>query len=383
MRSRPAARVFVILPVVALIVGACGGAASSTAPSSAPVQSSAPAASAPAAVSAAPAASSAAASAAPGASTTGQTYTVTMAQPAATIAGGPLYIAITNGYFAKHGIDFKFVTLNTATTVAQALVSGSVQIATGGAFDIVQEDQKGAGYQVIETFGSPTLQLCVSNAYAKAHNITPSSPLDTILTALKGAKVGLNGFGSPIKIPLLYLLKSHLNVDPNTYVKLISLGSLPATETAFQNGQIDLLLNSPPICAQQPNGTVFTTWGFLPDFQGTPYQVFYGLKSWISQNPGAAKGLAEAMAEAGAFEVQNPQQAAQVLHDKWFTTTSVSDIVGLINQYYKTTIPPDGCMTQAGWQKVNQIMVQSGLMTATPNPSEGGMWTNQYLSCGG
>jgi NitT/TauT family transport system substrate-binding protein len=382
MSSRPVGRVIAIVPIVALIVGACGGAASSPSPSVPASQSVASPATSSSAQSAAPAGSSAA-SAAPGSSTAGQTYTVTMAQPAATIAGGPLYLAISKGFFAAHGITFKFITLNTATTVAQALISGSVQVSTGGAFNIVQEDQQGAGYQVIETFGSPTLQLCVSNAYAKAHNITPSSPLNTILTALKGAKVALNGFGSPIKIPLLYLLKSHLNVDPNTYVKLISLGSVPATQTAFESGQVDLLLNSPPICQQTKNGTVFTTWGFLPDFQGTPYQVFYGLKSWFDQNPGAAKAMALAMAEAGAFEVQNPQEAAQILHDKWFTTTSVADILDLINTYYKTTIPPDGCMTQAGWQKVNEIMVQSGVMTTTPSPADGGMWTNQYLSCGG
>jgi NitT/TauT family transport system substrate-binding protein len=308
------------------------------------------------------------------------TYTVTMAEPTATIAGAPLYMAIKRGFFAAHGISFEFVSLNQATTVEQALKSGSIQFATGGVFNIVEADAKGADYQVIETFGAPTLQLCVTGAFAQAHGINPQMPLKDMLTQLKGAKLGLNGFGSPVRIPLYYLLKTNIGVDPTSFVTAVNLSSLPAAQTAFQQGAVDLLVNSPPTCQQTSNGQIFLTTGFMPEFEGTPYQVFYGLKTWISQNPGAARGVAQAMADANAFVVNSPAAAAQILHDDYLQTVATADIQTFLETYYAKTIPPDGRMTVEGWQKVNKIMVDSGDLSSTPSADEGNMWTNMYLS---
>lgn len=361
--SRP--KLYVLASIMALVLASCGGGSPTLAQSPSPSQQS----------SSQPQQSSS--------PSPKQTYSVTMAEPAATIAGAPLYIAIQRGLFTAHGIDFKFVSLNTATTVEQGLKSGSVQVATGGAFNIVEADAKGADYQVIETFGSPTLQLCISKAYAQAHSITPQTPLKEILTQLKGGKLGLNGFGSPVRIPLYYLLKVQLGVDPTSWVTPVNFGSLPAAQTAFQQGGVDMLVNSPPICQQTSNGQVFLTAAFLPDFEGTPYQVFYGLKSWAAQNAGAASGVAQAMADGNAYVVKNPASAAQILHDKYFPTVPAANIQSLLETYYAKTIPPDGRMTLEGWQKVNKIMVGSGDLSTTPSAEEGTMWTNKYLSGGG
>lgn len=361
MRQGSWLKVGVPASIIALVLASCGGGPSSVASSASP----SPQAASPQQQSASPSVK--------------QTYTVTMAEPAATIAGAPLYVAIQKGFFTAHGIDFKFVSLNTATTVEQALRSGSVQVATGGAFNIVEADAKDAGYQVIETFGSPTLQLCVSKAYAQVHNITPQTPLKEMLTQLKGAKLGLNGFGSPVRIPLYYLLKVQLGVEPASWVTPVSFGSLPAAQTAFKQGSVDMLVNSPPICQQTSNGEVFLTAAFLPDFEGTPYQVFYGLESWAAQNPGAASGVARAMADGNAYVVKDPASSAQILHDKYFPTVGVADIQSLLVTYYAKTIPPDGRMTLEGWQKINKIMVESGDLSTTPSAEEGTMWTNKYL----
>lgn len=355
-------KVGVLASITVLVLASCGGGAPTSGSNASPSQQSS---------------SSSPQSAPPSVKAT---YSVTMAEPAATVAGAPLYMAIKKGFFAAHGITFQFVTLNSATTVEQAMKSGSVQVATGGAFNIVEANAKGAEYQVIETFGSPTLQLCVSKAYAQAHNITPQTPLTDMLTQLKGAKLGLNGFGSPVRIPLYYLLKVHLSVDPTTYVTAVNLSSLPAAQTAFKQGSVDLLVNSPPVCQQLSNGVIFLTAAFMPDFEGTPYQVFYGLKSWLSQNPGAARGVAQAMADANAYVVKDPAAAAEILHSDYFPTTPTADIQTLLETYYAKTIQPDGRMTLAGWQKINKIMLDSGAVTSAPSADEGNMWTNQYLT---
>jgi NitT/TauT family transport system substrate-binding protein len=316
-----------------------------------------------------------------GGSSASKNYTVTIDQPVATVAGAPMYIAIARGFFAAHHVKINFSTLNTSTTVEEALKAGSIQFATGGAFDIVEADQKGAGYEVVENFGAPTLQLCVSDSLAKEQGITPTTPLKEMLTKLKGAALGVNGFGSPVTIPLYYLLKADAGVDPATWVKVVSLGSVSAAQTAFERGELSILVNSPPVCQQTSGkGEVFLTTGFLPEFKTIPYQVFYGLKSWISQHPGATEGVAQAMAEGNSYVVDHSASAAAILHKGYFPTVPTASILKLLHSYYSHTIPVDGRMTLQGWQQINKIMLVSGAVSAVPSPAAGVMWTNQYLS---
>jgi NitT/TauT family transport system substrate-binding protein len=310
-----------------------------------------------------------------------QATTITIDQPVFTEAGAPIYVAIARGFFAAHGIKVKFSTLSTAATVEEALKAGSIQFATGGAFNIVEADEKGAGYQVVENFGAPTLQFCVSTAFARQQGISSATPLKEMLTKLKGASLGVNGFGSPVTIPLYYLLKADAGVDPTTWVKTVSLSSVSAAQTSFERGQLSMLVNSPPVCQETSGkGEVLLTTGFLPDFKSIPYQVFYGEKSWISQHRAAAKGVAEAMAEGNAYVVQHAASAAAILHKSYFPQVSTASLLSLIRTYYVHTIPADGRMTLQGWQQVNKIVLGSGAVSSVPSPAEGVMWTNEYLS---
>jgi NitT/TauT family transport system substrate-binding protein len=320
-------------------------------------------------------------SASGGGSGADKSYTVTIDQPVFTVAGAPIYIALAKGFFKAHGVEIKFSTLNTAATVEEALKAGSIQFATGGAFNIVEADQKGAGYQVVENFGAPTLQLCVAKTFAQQQSISAATPLKEMLTKLKGAAFGVNGFGSPVTIPLYYLLKADAGVDPTTWVKTVNLGSVSAAQTAFERGQISVLVNSPPVCQQTSGkGEVLLTTGFLPEFKSIPYQAFYGEKTWMSQHAAATGAVAQAMAEGNKYVVQHAASAAAILHEKYFPTVSTASILSLINTYYAHTIPVDGRASAEGWQQVNKIMLESGAVTAAPSSNEGVMWTNKYLS---
>jgi NitT/TauT family transport system substrate-binding protein len=310
-----------------------------------------------------------------------KSYTITIDQPVFTVAGAPIYIALAKGFFKAHGVNIKFSTLSTAATVEEALKAGSIQFATGGAFNIVEADQQGAGYQVVEDFGAPTLQLCVAKTFAQQQGISATTPLKEMLTKLRGASFGVNGFGSPVTIPLYYLLKADAKVDPTTWVKTVNLGSVSAAQTAFEQGQISVLVNSPPVCQQTAGkGEVLLTTGFLPEFKSIPYQAFYGETTWMNQHPGATTAVVQAMAEGNKFVVQHAASAAAILHAKYFPTVPTASILGLINTYYAHTIPVDGRASLQGWQQINKIMLDSGAVTATPSPKEGVMWTNKYLS---
>ncbi|MGH9919192.1 MAG: ABC transporter substrate-binding protein [Nitrososphaerales archaeon] len=311
-------------------------------------------------------------------SSAAETYTVSIDQPAATEAGAPMYAAIQEGFFTAHHVKVNFTTLNEDTTEEAALKAGSIDFATGGAYNIVEADEGGAGYEVVENFGTPTLQLCLTKAYAQKVDITPSTPLKAMMTALKGASLGVNGFGSPINIPIYFLVKSLLGVDPATYLDVVNLVSLPAMEAAMEKGEIDGIEVSPPTCTIV-GGEVMYTSGLLSEFSNTPYQAFFGLKSWLEQNSAAASDVAQAMAEGNAWVVAHPNAAATMLHKDYFPTVSTATLLSALTQLYVHTIPTNGCASVSGWSAVNTASLDAGVVTDVPSPGEGVMWTNQYL----
>ena len=307
-------------------------------------------------------------------------YTVTIDEPVATATGAPLYVAIQKGYFAQQGIKIKFSTLSTASSVQEALTSGSIQFATGGAFSIVLANEKGANYQVVESFGGPSFQVCANTAYAKSLGISASTPLKQMLTKVKGATVGVNGFGSPVTIPLQYLLKADAGLDPQTSIKIVNLGSVAAARTALERGSIDIVVNSPPVCEETSGkGEVLLTTSFLPVLRTIPYQVFYGSKNWLSSHATIASRVGKALAEGNNFVKSNPTAAAQILHQGYFPTVSAASLASLLKTYVLPNLPANGRMTEQGWQNVNTIMKISGATSSPPSAAEGVMWTNKSL----
>jgi ABC-type nitrate/sulfonate/bicarbonate transport system substrate-binding protein len=352
MASRRIFAVGLLGAVTALLLAACGGSGSSSQNSASSISS---------------------------ASGTAK-YTITIDQPVYTLAGAPLYVAIQQGYFAKQGITVKFSTLSTASEVQEALTSGSIQFTTGGAFSIVLADAQGAGYQVVESFGAAGFQLCASTTFAAQRGISPSTPLKEMLTKLKGATLGVNGFGSPVVIPLYYLLKSTAGLDPKSTVTVVNLGSVAAAQTALERGSIDLLVNSPPVCAETSGkGEVLLSTSSMDPFKSIPYQVFYGSGSWISSHAAESAAVARAMAEGNNYVKQNPAAAAAILHNAYFPSVSTASIESVLAGYIAPNLTANGRMTLQGWQQVNDIMKVSGTVTSVPTPAEGTMWTNAYL----
>jgi NitT/TauT family transport system substrate-binding protein len=310
------------------------------------------------------------------------TVNVSIAEPIMIVSHAPLYVAIKNGYFAKNHINVTFSTLNTASTIAEALTSGSIQMASGASFNVISANEKGANYQAIVNMGGITLQVCASKSYVQSNGIDPNGSTASTLKKFRGASFGLTGFNSPPQYVLNYMLQQMAGVSQSS-VKEVSLGSVSASQAALQRGEVQAFFQSPPTCEESSSYAepVLST-SSEAQLRNVPYAMLYSTKSWLSSHESVARGMAQAIAEADAYVKANPAATAALLHQSYFMTVPTSAIQQALTSVVIPAIPSGGTMTQAGWVSANNIMIKSGASTGTPSPAEGVMWTDSYLPAG-
>lgn len=202
-----------LIPLVAVVAAACGGAAQ-------------PGASATKAASAAPTQAAATATASPA--------------PTKLVVGFseqyqgelPLWYAAEKGIFAKNGLDVELQYTASSTGVA-ALISGKTQIFQGGGSETLSADVQGADLVVIGNIVPIYPYVFMAPASIKT------------IADLKGKKVGASKQGSTSDIATRAgLLKEGL--DPDKDVTMVYVGSSSARTAALFSGAIEGGLDQPP-----------------------------------------------------------------------------------------------------------------------------------------
>src|SRR5262249_26614608 len=152
----------------------------------------------------------------------------------------PLYVGITNGIFAKHGLEINLTTLQSGSTIAAVIQSGSVDFAASGSLTQLLAVKNGAKFTAIAVEGTPSLALCGRPAWMAEKKLTENSSLAEIFGAFKGARVGVTGVATTPDLVGRSLVATYGNIDPARDMQTVTLGSNAAISTAFQQGAIDV-----------------------------------------------------------------------------------------------------------------------------------------------
>ncbi len=201
-----------LIPMIAIVAAACGGAV--TAPSATPAVSAAP-------------------SAAPATATAKPAPTKLVVGFSEQYQGAlPMWYAAEKGIFAKNGLDVELQYTASSTGVA-ALISGKTQLFQGGGSETLSADVQGGSLVVVG-------------------NIVPIYPYVFMVPAsiktvadLKGKKVGASKEGSTSDIATRAgLMKEGL--DPDKDVTMVYVGSSSARTAALFSGAIEGGLDQPP-----------------------------------------------------------------------------------------------------------------------------------------
>ncbi len=224
----------------------------------------------------------------------------------------PLFVALGQDLFAKHGIEAEVAQFPGGARAMQALLGGSSDMVCGYYEHTIQLAAKGAHLQafVLQARNSG-LALGVRKALA-----------GEIKTAadLKGRKIGVSAPGSATHLFAMQLMVK-AGLKP-TDASAIGVGTTATALSAFERGDIDALSLFDPIINALENKGSIVLLADARDSAGTqaifggPYAsgCLYADAGWIPKNEAAVRGAAAAIREATTFlQGATPDQAIGAL----------------------------------------------------------------------
>ena len=290
----------------------------------------------------------------------------------------PVKFADAEGYFAKQGIEVKYVTLTSSTGIA-ALQSGSVQFLTASPLDMVSAVSKSLPIESVSVIGSGNpLGLVVSKKFAAAHSLTSSTPVAQVAAALAGSTAGYSS--SNTKAEAGIYLKAY-GIDP-TKVNWVELPSPASDKAALNTNQIDWFVTSEPIPLEiQYSGDGVVVANPLTVPQWSAAQAGYGLftaikKSYASSDAATVKKVVTAIEQATAYmNTHGPDSAVLKVAAK--TLPGIPDSV-LSSSLQQVVWPANAAMSQADWNKTLAFLNSLGAIPSGAKITSAN-WTNQFL----
>jgi NitT/TauT family transport system substrate-binding protein len=227
----------------------------------------------------------------------------------------PTVVILAQDYFKKVGldVDFEFLSASNAATATQGLIAGEMDVTSGGAGSLY--NAYAAGMTDLVSLGTVnpamTFGLAVNNktaAQLAKKGVTPDSPVEERVQALKGMSLACSPEGSTGQKYLKIMLKTY-GVDPAKDVTLVPNADNAAQLAAARQGRVNGFANSFP----NTNLPEADGWGVLwlnfaqdlPQILPLAAQEVYTTRDWLKENPEAAEKFMKAYWLALA-DLQNP-----------------------------------------------------------------------------
>ena len=265
----------------------------------------------------------------------------------------PLSITERLGYFKDEGLDVEISDFQGGSRSMQALVGGSVDVASGAYEHTISIQPKGQTIQAFVAQGRyPGFALGIGKARAAAYK----SPKD-----LKGMKIGVTAPGSGTQTFVEYLL----NKDglKGSDVSFVGVGAAAGGAAAVRSGKIDAISNIDPLMTElESTGAVVivvdtrTTAGTLAVFGSPmPAATLYTSKEFIAKNPRTVQALTNAMVRALLWirkatpaQIANTVPAQYQLNNPSLYLTSFAKV--------REGISPDGLFPREGVENTLKML---------------------------
>lgn len=308
----------------------------------------------------------------------GELKTIKLAQSVPALSFSPLIVALDRNFFGYQGLKVEFVELQSGATALQAIVGGSINLVDSASTEVASAIAKGTDLYAIQNTINMTLQVCVRKDWAQKANVTPDSPLEQRMAALKGATIGITGPGAVSDKAMRYLLTKFGSLDPNTDTTITQVGGASAMAGALDANQIQAFLLSPPNCANTKEGEVLVEPADVPTFKNYTHEVLYGEKKWIEANEDLATRAATAISMGNNYILKYPDQALKILQAQ-FSKVDPSVIENAFNKTILPQVKEDGKFDSAMWENTNTVLVDAGIIDKPVDTAEGVVWTNKYI----
>jgi NitT/TauT family transport system substrate-binding protein len=270
----------------------------------------------------------------------------------------PAYVAMTNGYFAKAGIDLTMTTAQGGDKSIAALVSGAADIALIGPETAIY----------VQTSDSPTkVRIFCGLTATDGFMLVGRDKTDKFdWKALKGKEV--LGF-RPGSTPLLFLeaaLRKN-GLDPQKDVKLVNNIGVPARVGAWVAGQGQYGIFIEPDASQlELDGkahfcaSVGETVGFAD------YTAFMATEKYIHDNPAIIQSWTNAVYEGMKWTATAPAADIAKVLAQYFPGVNEKALIGAAQRYQRLKIwKSTPTIEPAAIEKFEDILVQGHVLDAS------------------
>jgi NitT/TauT family transport system substrate-binding protein len=267
----------------------------------------------------------------------------------------PLFVAVENGLFAKHGLDVDVTYISSGTTSLQSLLAGDVQfILTSGA-EPTAAYLGGAPVRIILGW-IPTMSAMFM--------VNPSI---TSPEQLRGQTIGITRFGGQPHVGARLALKAW-GLDPDSDVQYLQLGGVAEIMAATQSGQVAGGVYSPPTNVKARK-LGLRMLGDLSQM-GIPYQgsVVVGLQPYLEANPEVVRRFERALLEA--IKVSLTDDAATHAALAKYTRTEDPELLDETIRYYRGVVQRVPYPTMDGLQTVLDDLAEDEPRARTIQPSD-------------
>lgn len=245
-------------------------------------------------------------------------------QPSSSMAYLPFEIAQSMGLFEEAGVKVEVLPNNGQGS--QALLSGEVDVAavsTPQLFNALAEGRELKAVAVMTP--NSTNDLVLTNetiARLADQGITPESPIEDRIGALKGLRITLPAEGSSSNLSLRSVLKEY-GLDPDTDVELIALSESSAHVATSREGRADGYMFSPPVTSIAITDGFGQLWfGFYEN--EIPLMANFSLiqvattPEFLDTNTEAVAEFVNVLADAVEALRTEPEQVSAALKGEWF-----------------------------------------------------------------
>jgi NitT/TauT family transport system substrate-binding protein len=229
------------------------------------------------------------------AATAQQPTKVRVAYDGFSMTSGPLNYADKQGVFKRFGLEIAPVFIDGGSTLTQAVVGGSVDIAQNGYTPSLGAAVQGADIVIIGGISNKLpFQLVVKSAFDSAEK-------------LKGQSIAISRYGSSTDTAADFALKA-LKLTRNE-VRILQLGGAATRMAAAMSGQVGGTME------QYPDTAELIRHGFrvlvdVTDIAGDyPNTAFVTSRAYLKRQPEAVKKFLMAMATAVSEYKSNPAVA--------------------------------------------------------------------------
>lgn len=293
----------------------------------------------------------------------------------------PVFVADAAGFFKEENLNVEIVQISGPTGQA-ALLNGELAALASDSFRFYQLAAQGDTKFVMvqKIIDALPLDVVVSKSWAQKTGVTPGSPLETRIKALKGAKIGTQSLGGAPQVMAAYLVRK-VGMDPERDVQFVALNTVPATVVGLQRGQIDAYLLSVPnsLRAEEEGfGTVLIPYSDVPDFVGLPYNTLMVTTESVKKNPTLIRKIVRAIGKARILLSSDPEKATALLRERLFQRVDPSLVLKSV-KLVRQAFPDTGRLDPKSIERNVAVGMAAGYLKSKVSLKEGVNWTNAFV----